>query len=75
MITNWEVFAKNPKNLYPPPPPPLPLKELCLWEERALLPEQLIMQSLFNWPKSIPEAKQTLKIQTDSAGHSPISDL
>ena len=53
----------------------LPLKELCLREERALSPEQLILQPLFNWAKSIPEAKQTLKIQTDSVGHSPISDL
>ena len=50
-------------------------KKLCLWEERALSPEQLILRSLFKWAKSIPEGKQTLKIQTDSVGHSPIYDL
>ena len=41
----------------------------------AFSPEQLILQLLFNWAESIPEAKQTLKIQTGSVGHSPIYDL
>ena len=54
--------------------PALP-KKLCLWEERALSPEQLILRSLFKWAKSTWEGKQTLKIQTDSVGFSPIYDL
>ena len=62
-------YLVKPENL-----PALP-KKLCLRKERALSPEQLKLQSLFNWAKSIPEAKQTLKIQTDSVGHSPIYDL
>ena len=43
MISNWEVFGKNPKIS-----PALP-KKLCLWQERALSLEQLVLQSLFNW--------------------------
>ena len=31
--------------------------------------EQLILPLLYNWAKSLPEAKQTLKIQTDSVVH------
>ena len=49
--------------------------KLCLREERALSPEQLILRSLSKWAKSLPEAKEALKIQTDSVGHSPIYDL
>ena len=39
------------------------------------MPEQLVLRSLSNSAKSLPEAKQTVKIQTDSVGHSPIYDL
>ena len=62
-------MVKTPKKLAALP------KKLCLREERALSPEQLILRSLSKWGKPLPEAKQALKIQTDSEGHSPIYDL
>ena len=67
MISNRDAFGKNPKKL-----PVLP-KKLCLREERALSQEQLTLRFLFNWVNT--EEKQTVKIQTDSVGHSPIYDL
>ena len=39
------------------------------------MPKQLIFWSLSNWAKSIPEAKQKLKIKRDSVVHSSIYDL
>ena len=68
MISNREVFGKNPKNFQP-------FRRNSAYGKKGLSPEQFILRSLSNWPKLLPEAKQTLKIQTDSVVNSPIYDL
>ena len=42
---------------------------------KGSLPEQLISWLPSHWTKSVPEAKQTLQIQTNPACHFPIYDL
>ena len=49
MSRKQEVFGKTPR-------PPALARKFCLLEERAVPLEQLILRSLSNWAKSIPEA-------------------
>ena len=52
-----------------------PPEEALFTARKVLLSEQLILRLPFNRAESIPKAKQTLKKQTDSVGHSHIYNL
>ena len=69
IISKWEAYCQKPKKL------PSFRRKLCLRKDWEYLPEQLILRLLSNRIKLIPEAKETLNIQTDPVEQSCIYDL